>query len=568
MSLLRTTACTLVLVCACADDPTQIVVVLNTDLETGTDIQSVELEVDGSVLSEMVPPSPRTALLRHSGGELGPIRVMVRGLRDGLRRIEREAVVSFVEGKTLLLNLCLSRDCLEDTSCAGSRTCTENGCRSPRIDDLPEYNGTIPTSCGAIVGEDAGGLDAAIDADDAGMVDTATDVGPVCWLAGGICNVGDVVMPGDRLDPMPCDGRPPTVIEWRWGPASAPTNVLLPFIADTPGMYVVEATQPDVSGCEASFDVRVADVEVADDTGAPGAPIIDLAAAPDVAFATTGAQEAWAIRRMLGWSNMRSGGTGNEPSGNLESVGVLGRRPVFGTVEDEAGVYSVMSSPDFTSNDWDEHNLPGSDDRGFALSARADGSMPLAVAYGEGIGVLFDLSGGMDMLRGYDAGYDADIAVSFADPDAYGAIWVLSRTRQEVLNVDVGGGDEYNDGNPESTDIGEPNAIEVTENAGRANLWLCGLDALWMYDLRDAIDIDVPTREAPVTPCHDVAVDGMGGIWVAADSGLQRFDADGDLVANLPVVGGYRHVAYAEGPTGREIWAVTPANEVHWLAER
>lgn len=557
--------CALLIACACADDPTQIIVVLNTDLEAGTDIESVELEVDGSVLSEVVPPTPRTALLKHSGGELGPIRVMVRGLRDGLRRIEREAVVSFVEGKTLLLNICLSRDCLEDTSCAGARTCTENGCRSPVIPELPEYNGTIPTSCGAIVGEDAGGIDSALDADDAG-VDTATDVGPVCVLTGGICNVGEVVMPGDRLGPMPCDSGSAD-IDWRWGPAGAATDVTLPFTASEPGSYVLEATQTDMSGCEATFDVSVADVSLVAATGAPGAPVIDLAAAPGVAFATTSTQEAWAIRT-TGWIDMRSSSSGTEPSGNLESVGVLGRRPVFGTVEDEAGVYSVMSSPDFSMNTWDQHNLPGGDDRGFALSARADGSPPLAVAYGEGIGAVYDLGGAMELLRPYDPGYGTDVAVSFANPDAYGEIWVLSRDRREVVNVDLDGGAEHNDGNADDTDIGQPNAIEVTENAGRANLWLCGDEALAMYDLREAIELRSPTRTAAVAPCHDISVDGMGGIWVAAGSGLQRFDAEGELVANLAIVGGYRHVAYTEGPTGREIWAVTGDNDVRRITER
>ena len=563
--LLRSSWWCALLLCACADDPTQIVVVVNTDVEAGTDIERVELEVDGSVISEVVPPSPRTALLKHSGGELGPIRVLVRGLRGGLRRIEREAVVDFVEGKTLLLNLCLSRDCLEDTSCAGSRTCTEDGCRSPVIDELPEYNGTIPTSCGAIVGEDAGMSDAAIDADDAGI-----DGGPPCVLTGGICNVGDTVIPGDRLEPMACDGPGPP-LTWQWGPSGALADVVLPFIADTPGTYELEATQPGAPGCTASFTVEVADMNMASTDGMPGTPVIDFAATPGLAFATTGGPEAWAIHPSRGWSDMRISASGNEPSGNLESVGVLTRRPVFGTVEDEGGVYPVMSAPDFSANDWNEINLSGSDDRGYALSGHADGSPPLAIAYGEGIGVLNNLSGATEMLEAYSAGYDADIAISIADPDAYGQIWVLSRDRQEVVNVDLDGGPELNGGSPDSTDIGEPNAIEVTENsAGRANLWLCGDAALYMYDLRGGIDLDAPDATTSVAPCHDVAVDGRGGIWVATPSGLQRFDADGMPVASLAHSGGYSHVAYAEGSGGRrEVWAVATAdNAVHRVTDR
>ena len=555
----------LVLFCACADEPTQIVVVVNTDLEAGTDIERVELEVSGATLNEAVP-TPRTALLIHKGGELGPIHVMVRGLRMGLRRIEREAVVEFVEGKTLLLNLCLSRDCLEQ-SCSGSRTCTETGCRSPNVADLPEYNGTIPTSCGAIVGGDGGMVDAAIDGPTVDTsVDTRMDAGPVCTLAGGICNVGDIVMPGDRLDPEPCDGRG-AAIDWQWGPAGARAPISAPFVASDPGDYVLEGTQVGLPGCMATLGVTVSDVQATSTDGRTSDTVIDFTAAPGVAFAATRSQEAWAIHPTLGWRDMLNSASGTRPSGDLESVGVIGRRPYFGTVSDESGLYYVMSNADFTTNDWDVLNLPGGDDRGYAVSSRSDASSPTAVAYGEGVAVVHP-GGGADMLTSYSAGFDADVAIGFDDPDGYGAIWVLSRSREEVINVDLSGGAELNDGDPVSTDIGTPNAIEVTEDLGVANLWLCGGDGAFMYDLGGAIDIDVPVASPPVAPCHDIAVDGTGGVWVAASSGLQRFDATGNSVANLPVVDGYRHVAFVEGPTGRELWAVTANNDVVRLTER
>ena len=555
----------LALLCACGDDPTQIVVVVNTDLEVGTDIQDVELTVDGTTVTEMVPPTPRTALLVHSGGELGPISIMVRGLRDGLRRIEREAVVTFVKGETLLLNLCLSRDCLENTGCPGSRTCTEDGCRSPVFDDLPEYNGTIPTSCGAIVGED-GGIDASFDGTVDSTVDGGVDTGSGCILESGIC-VPDVVMPGDRIVAQACDGSSADV-RWTWGRADATGEVEVPFFApEEAGDYVLEAEQIGVDGCDASKAVRIADVRTASDSGRPGTTVVDFAARLGVAFATTRTPNAWAILP-TGWRDMRSGASGAVPSGDLECVGVLEGLPVFGTQEDEMGLYAPMSAPDFSVNMWDVFSLDARDDRGFAASTQADGSGPLALAYGEGIAAV-DPDGSMELLSGYFADFGADIAISEADPDDYGSVWVLSQSREEVINVDLFGGTEYNGGNPESVeDIGEPNAIEVSEDVGHATLWICGSDGLFMYDLRDSIDIDNPLREPPVTPCNDIAVDGQGGVWVAADSGLQRFDWDGVLRANLALVGGYSFVAYATQGDERELWAITPGNEVRRISLR
>lgn len=556
--------CVLVLLCACADDPTQIVVVVNTDLEVGADIEVVELEVNGTTVTEMVPPSPRTALLKHTGGELGPISIMVRGLRDGLRRIEREAVVTFVEGETLLLNLCLSRECLENSGCPGARTCTEDGCRSPVFDDLPEYNGTIPTSCGAVVGED-GGMDAAFDTAEDTNTDGGIDTGSGCALESGIC-VADVVMPGDRIVAQVCDGSDADV-RWTWGRPGAPADVEIPFFApDEAGDYLLEAEQVGIDGCGASQTVRVANVRSASDTGAPGATVVDFAARLGVAFATTRTPNAWAILP-TGWRDMRSAASGAVPVGDLECVGVLEGLPVFGTLEDEMGLYAPMSAPDFSFSMWDVFNLDAPDDRGFAASTQADGSGPLAVAYGEGIAAV-DVGGSMELLSGYFADYGADVAVSESDPDNYGSVWVLSRVREEVINLDFFGGAEYNGGNPESVDVGEPNAIEVSEDAGHATLWICGSDGLFMYDLRDDIDIDSPLSEPPVAPCNDIAVDGQGGVWVAADSGLQRFDWDGVLRANLALVGGYSFVAFATNRDERELWALTPDNDVRRISLR
>ncbi|NOY92171.1 MAG: hypothetical protein GXP55_13315, partial [Deltaproteobacteria bacterium] len=178
----RVAACCLLLV-ACAGDPTQLVVVVDSDMTVPEELDAVSLEVtapDGVVQSAHAALGvgedlPRTLVLLHGGGALGPVRVYARGLRAGVSVVERRASVAFVPGQTLMLRIELLRECVGRV-CAAGRTCAAGGCRPEAVDpsELRPWSGTP----GPLPNTDAG-------APDADVADASPDV---CSPSPEICN--------------------------------------------------------------------------------------------------------------------------------------------------------------------------------------------------------------------------------------------------------------------------------------------------------------------------------------------------------------------------------------------
>jgi len=166
----RVLAVLVLLFVACAADPTQLVILVDSDMRVPGELDSVALEVtapDGTTHDAQVSLSagedlPRTLVLLHSGGALGPVTIVARGLHASAPVVERRASAAFVSGQTRMIRIELLRECV-GVSCAAGETCAAGGCRVETLDpsELLPWTGTppaLPDSDGAMpdAGPDAG----------------------------------------------------------------------------------------------------------------------------------------------------------------------------------------------------------------------------------------------------------------------------------------------------------------------------------------------------------------------------------------------------------------------------
>ncbi|MEY4509310.1 MAG: hypothetical protein RLZZ450_1432 [Pseudomonadota bacterium] len=180
----------LLCLCACQSDTvarTELLLVVDSDLRVPEQLDRLEVHVEGPAgvaqdasadLNDVENPLPRSVALVHEGGPLGPVHAIVRGTRAGAVVLTREARLSFVAGKTLILPMHLASGCV-GVSC-GDLTCSEGGCTSIDIDidSLLPYAGQEPRLSTTDGG--SGDVDAAVI-----VVDAATPDASVVVDAGG-----------------------------------------------------------------------------------------------------------------------------------------------------------------------------------------------------------------------------------------------------------------------------------------------------------------------------------------------------------------------------------------------
>lgn len=142
--------------------PTQLVVVVDTDLAIPRATDAIRVEVVGpSGMRETERATladghdlPLTLGVAPSGGSLGPIEVIATAHLGVSTVVERRHRVTLVQGETRTLILHLTAECAaRATPCAAGETCGENGCLDVDIDaaELPAWGGTPPR-----LGDDAG----------------------------------------------------------------------------------------------------------------------------------------------------------------------------------------------------------------------------------------------------------------------------------------------------------------------------------------------------------------------------------------------------------------------------
>ncbi|MBX3246614.1 MAG: hypothetical protein KF901_05470 [Myxococcales bacterium] len=207
----------------CQSAVTEVVVVIDTDLQVPGRLDRLQLEVTGpdgrreeatATLGEGEAPLPRTLTLVHDGGVLGPFEVRARGLRGRAEVLERRARFDFVPGSSRVLTMNLVEACI-DRDCRPG-TCGEDGCEPIERGELGRWMGAPPRlgegrpgrrDAGADDGgpddggADDGGLDGGpLPREDAGGQDAGRDAGSDAGLDAG-------VDAGCTLRPEECNGR-------------------------------------------------------------------------------------------------------------------------------------------------------------------------------------------------------------------------------------------------------------------------------------------------------------------------------------------------------------------------
>ena len=125
----------LVALCACSADPTQVILVVDTDMNVPSELDAVRITVvgpDGEIQSTegpLVLGDPRTLAQTHTGGPLGPFRATVQGLLAGIPVVTRHATFDFQRERRLALSMTLRRAC-RGVACGAEETCADGGCRS------------------------------------------------------------------------------------------------------------------------------------------------------------------------------------------------------------------------------------------------------------------------------------------------------------------------------------------------------------------------------------------------------------------------------------------------------
>jgi hypothetical protein len=172
---------------ACAPQPTQLIVVVDTDIVIPGALDQIDVEITsptGATETERATMLsgrerlPLTVGVAPSGERLGPIDVVAIGRRSGAEVARRHHRVTLLRSETRVLALHLPSACAS-IECAPGQTCGERGCTSVQIDasSLPAWTGSpprfpsgdasidLPRDAGD--GGDAGGrLDASTDAPD------------------------------------------------------------------------------------------------------------------------------------------------------------------------------------------------------------------------------------------------------------------------------------------------------------------------------------------------------------------------------------------------------------------
>lgn len=207
----------LLVLSACAQ-ATEIVLVVDTDLDVPEELVRVEIDVLNSVAaptrtsvdfeSPGAPPLPLTLGITSRVRSDADVRVEVRGTLASGEILVRDVSTRLTPGSSRMLRVLLARRCLTAV-CEAELTCDETGCRDVAIDpeSLPGWPGTVdpqegpacepsPETCNLIDDDCDDTVDESIslatDPDNCGRCGHACD--------GGACTLGY------------CDGEAPTAL--------------------------------------------------------------------------------------------------------------------------------------------------------------------------------------------------------------------------------------------------------------------------------------------------------------------------------------------------------------------
>ncbi len=570
-------AVALAMLLGCAT-PTQIVVVVDTDLAIPSEIDSLRLRVtspDGTSQQALAPLDPgtrppRSLVLLHRGGALGPLRFEAEALLAGVVVAHTGRSLAFAAGSTTTVHVWLARAC-RGVDC-GAQTCGAGGrCRPYEVDacDLD------PARCADAGTPDAGPSDGG--PADAGIDAERTDAGPRCTLAadGRLCGgIRAMHALGDRIAPMPCTALPPGVsVTYELRGPSGTLPAATEWDVRASGDYQLLATASAPAACTVSASFHVQRFDIAASTARPATTYQGFAARVGMAFVATRGGP-YAVTRASGWRDLRIGTTGSTFS-NDDVTGVTVRRDevIFATTASHPPATRVVVSDDFSSIVLTDMALPTAD-----RSARRMATAPGPLGSGDGLGAMATRTGAVVIedtpapfsARALPLAWDAlrGVTIGTRESSARGAVWTADLV--SMRNHAIGAGTAVAAGAPIPLGVTMMQALVVDDrDASAMRLATCSLDAgLRIYDLT-AIGAALPAPIATVGgACRDVALDEDGSFWTATSAGLVRVDRDGSdrarpAAADGAPPAGVARVAVAWSALGREIWALTDTGDVH-----
>jgi len=142
---------------------TEIVLVVDTDLEVPAELSRVEIDVTNSMAvptrtavdltSGSAPPLPLTLGITSRRGD-ADVRLEVRGYLESGEILVRDVATRLTPGSSRMLRVLLVRRCLS-LRCGAGETCAETGCRSVAVEpaELPAWSGAPPSLDGAACAE-------------------------------------------------------------------------------------------------------------------------------------------------------------------------------------------------------------------------------------------------------------------------------------------------------------------------------------------------------------------------------------------------------------------------------
>lgn len=140
----------LLLSCAPDIEPTEVVLIIDSDLSAPTEVDSLDVAVFTAAGEEMNSFAtlgigdarfPRTLGIRNVNTRLESYRIVARARLGGAIVVTRTATFDFVRDRSMQLRLFMPAACV-DVFCEDGLTCTEGGtCQSTDV-DLEEWTGS------------------------------------------------------------------------------------------------------------------------------------------------------------------------------------------------------------------------------------------------------------------------------------------------------------------------------------------------------------------------------------------------------------------------------------------
>ncbi len=154
----RLSVLALVLLSTSCGSITEIVLVVDTDIAEADSLRVTAVHPDGrsdsakADLSTSAPP--RTLVLWHRGGALGPVHLTIEAMRGDAPLVSVVREVAFHEGRSLRLEVFLADGC-SAVSCNVGETCGNDGqCRSPVVPACDYEGSCVPPDAGGCVAYD------------------------------------------------------------------------------------------------------------------------------------------------------------------------------------------------------------------------------------------------------------------------------------------------------------------------------------------------------------------------------------------------------------------------------